>query len=59
MKMPTSKKAIAKKVVAPIFSCMRKRKQERHIRSFLNPVSAEQNKPSIRPCNPPPPTMRL
>ena len=38
--MPASKKATAKKVVGTIFSYMRKRKQERKIRSFLNPVPA-------------------
>ena len=51
--MPASKKAIAKKVVAPISSYMRKRKQERHIRSFLNPVRAEQNKRNTKRHNPP------
>ena len=40
--MPARKKAPHKKVIAPIFSFMRKSKQERHVKdSFLNPIRAE------------------
>ena len=54
LKMPVSKKATAKKIVGPIFSYMRRPKQERHIRSFLNPVREEQNKTNTQPPNAPP-----
>ena len=39
--MRARKKAPHKKVVAPIFSYMRKSKQEKHVKdSFLNPIRA-------------------
>ena len=52
LNLPASKKAIAKKVVVTMFSYMRKRKQERHIRSFLYQVRAEQKKPNTQPPHP-------
>ena len=52
LNLPASIKAISKKVVGTIFSYMRKRKQERHIRSFLYEVRAEQQKPNAQPPHP-------
>ena len=52
LNLPASKKTIAKKVVGTIFSYMRKRKQEKHIRSFLYQVRAEQKKPNTQPPHP-------